>query len=658
MNIDERAVSTIRIISAEAVQKANSGHPGLPMGAAAIGYALWGYAMNHNPKDPKWINRDRFILSAGHGSALLYSLLHLFNYGISIDDLKNFRKLGSNTPGHPEYGHTVGVETTTGPLGQGVANGVGMAIAESYLAKYFNRNDFDVIDHYTFVLAGDGCMMEGISSEAASLAGTLKLKKLILIYDSNNITIEGKTDIAFKEDVGKRYEAYGWNVIRVEDGNDYVEILKAVENAKKSEEKPTLIIANTIIGYGCKEKQGTSGVHGEPLGELELQKTKQYLGFEELEAFEIEESVYLHTKKLIETKEVEYKNWGELFLKYKRNYQELYEEFEFWMENNYQLGIEKFNEIKFEKPMATRNISGEILNKIIEDVPNLIGGSADLAPSTKTELKNMGFFSEIDREGNNIHFGVREHGMAAIVNGIYLHGGFRSFGSTFLVFSDYMKGAMRLSALMEIPVIYVLTHDSIGVGEDGPTHQPIEHLAMLRSIPNMVVWRPADGKETIAAWMDAINNKTHPTCIVLSRQNLPQYMETGKEALKGGYVLIESEGKPDLIVMATGSEVEIAYDVVKEYIDKYNIRLVSMPSTNIFELQTKEYKEHILPSNVEKRISIEAASTFGWHKYIGLKGIAIGIDEFGASGPANEVYEKYQITKERLKEEIEKMIKG
>lgn len=655
MRIEEKTVNTIRIIAAEAVQKANSGHPGLPMGAAAIGYGLWGHVMIHNPQDPKWINRDRFILSAGHGSMLIYTLLHLFEYGLELEDLKQFRQLGSLTPGHPEYGHTVGVETTTGPLGQGIANGVGMAIAEKYLAAQFNRTDFAIMDHYTYVLAGDGCMMEGISSEAASLAGTLKLDKLVVIYDSNQITIEGKTDVAFTEDVGKRYEAYGWRVIEVEDGNNYEPVVEALMEAKKTRDRPTLVIAKTIIGYGCEAKQGTPGVHGEPLGQANLELTKEALGFDKNTSFVIDEDVYEHLKSLNKGKKENYKEWMALVHQYKEVYPDLYDQLEYWIENNFQLDTELFNTISFDKPMATRSISGEILNKILEYVPNIMGGSADLAPSTKTEMKDKGFFSADNRGASNLHFGVREHAMAAIVNGVTLHGGLRGFASTFLVFSDYMKGAMRLSALMELPAIYILTHDSIGVGEDGPTHQPIEHLAALRSMPNMELWRPADGRETLAAWISAINNKKAPSSIVLTRQNLPQYAESGKEALKGAYTLLDTKGVPEIILMATGSEVEIAYEAVKALEGELKIRLVSVPSMEVFEKQSEDYKAKLLPLEVEKRIAIEAGTSFGWHKYVGLKGKVLAIDSFGASGPAEEVYAHFGLTVEKLIEQLKNL---
>lgn len=658
-NVDNLAVNTIRFLSAEAIEKANSGHPGLPLGAAPMAYTLWSKNMKHNPKNPKWIDRDRFILSAGHGSMLIYSLLHLFGYGLTIEDLKNFRQWGSKTPGHPEYKHTVGVETTTGPLGQGFCNAVGMAISESYLAEKFNKPDFKMINHYTYTLVGDGCLMEGITSEAASLAGTLGLGKLIALYDSNNISIEGHTDIAFRENVGKRFEAYNWQVINVEDGNDIEAINKAIKEAKNEENKPSLIIVKTHIGYGCPAKQGKSSAHGEPLGLENIGASKEFLKWAYKDEFYVPDEVRDHMENLQNNFSKEEENWNDLKKKYNENYPELAKEWDLWFGNK--LNVDLLNDESFwsfDKKMATRASSGELINRLTKVIPNLIGGSADLAPSNKTYMKDKGDFSKEDRSGANLHYGVREHAMAAIGNGIALHGGLKTFVSTFFVFSDYMKASMRLSALMGLPVTYVLTHDSIGVGEDGPTHEPIEQLAALRSIPNMTVYRPADSKETAAAWYHAITHEEGPTALVLTRQNLPLYDETGKEALKGAYILKDSEkATPDVILMATGSEVELIYEASKVLKEKgIDARVVSMPSLEVFEAQGEEYKEKILPMNIRKRVAVEAASSFGWHKYVGLDGEIISIDTFGASAPAEILFREFGFTVENVVAKVEKLI--
>jgi transketolase len=645
-NIHELTINTIRILSAEGVQKANSGHPGLPLGAAPMAYTLWAKNMKHNPENPNWVNRDRFILSAGHGSMLIYSLLHLFGYGLTVEDLKNFRQYGSKTPGHPEYGHTTGVEVTTGPLGQGIANGVGMAMAEAHLAAKFNKPGYEVVDHYTYALAGDGCMMEGISSEAASLAGTLGLHKLVVLYDSNNISIEGHTDIAFRENVGKRFEAYGWQVLEVADGNDVEAISKALEAAKNDKTKPSLIVVKTKIGYGSP-RMGTSAAHGEPLGADNITKTKEFLSWSYGEEFHVPQEVRTHMEEIkAEGKESE-NNWTKLFEEYKKEYPELAKEWDVWHSKELPTDLLNNEELwKFEGKAATRNSSGDIINRLTKVIPNLFGGSADLAPSTKTYMKDKGDFSAEDRTGSNLHFGVREHAMAAIANGIAVHGGLIPYVSTFFVFSDYMKGAMRLSALMKLPVVYVLTHDSIGVGEDGPTHEPIEQLAALRSIPDFTVFRPADSKETAAAWCGALTKKDGPTALVLTRQNLPLYDESSKEALKGGYLLKGSKTEnPDIILMATGSEVELIYkaeEILKEKGIKASV--VSIPSMEVFNAQDAAYKDSILPNAVRKRIAVEAASSFGWHKYVGLDGEVITIDTFGASGPADTLFKVFGFT--------------
>lgn len=658
--VETKSVNTIRILSAEMVEKAKSGHPGMPMGAAPMAYALWARQMKHNPANPNWVDRDRFVLSAGHASALLYSLLHLFGYDLPIEELKQFRQWGSKTPGHPEYGHTVGVETTTGPLGQGFATGVGMALAEAYLAAKFNRPGYDIVDHYTYVLAGDGCMMEGITAEAASLAGTLELDKLIVLYDSNDITIEGNTNIAFREDVGKRFEAYRWQVIKVEDGNDIDAISKAIEEAKAEKSKPSLIIIKTEIGYGAPAKQGKASAHGEPLGEENLKEAKEFLGWTYEEEFFVPEEVKEHMETIKQKGIEAEKAWQEKWEAYAKEYPELAKEWELWHSD--ELPVDLLNDEdfwKFDGPDATRSSSGKVINRLAKLLPNLIGGSADLAPSTKTLMNDRGSFSAENRTGSNLHFGVREHAMAAMANGIALHGGLRPYVATFFVFSDYMKPAMRLSALMGLPVVYVLTHDSIGVGEDGPTHEPIEHLAAARSIPNFTVFRPADSKETAAGWYAALTRKNSPTALVLSRQNLPLYEETGKDALRGGYILLDSEKEtPDIILMASGSEVELIYKahgILKE--KGIDARVVSMPSFEIFDEQDEEYKEKVLPKAVRARLAVEAASSFGWHKYVGLDGDTITLDRFGASAPGKLLFEKFGFTVENVVERAVQLVR-
>jgi transketolase len=645
--IQNAAINAIRMLSAEAVEKANSGHPGLPMGAAPIAYELFANHLVHNPKHPQFENRDRFVLSAGHGSMLLYSLLHLFGYGLSIEDLKQFRQLGSKTPGHPEFGHTVGVETTTGPLGQGFANAVGMAMAEAHLAAKFNTEGFPVVDHYTYALSGDGCMMEGITNEAASLAGTLQLHKLIVFYDDNEISIEGDTDIAFREDVGARFEALQWNVIRVKDGNDISEIGRAIRKAKRQTKQPSLIICPTTIGFGSP-LAGEEACHGSPLGKANLEETKKTLSWP-YDAFEIPSEVKRHYKRLAIKGEEAEREWNDLFEAYAKEYPELAKEYRDWQKNDTSVltGLDKA--FAFPKPDATRNAGGVVLNKIASLLPNLIGGSADLAPSTKTHLKNMGSFSAENRSGRNLHFGVREHAMAAVANGIHLHGGLRVFAATFFVFSDYMKNAMRLSAIMNIPVVYVLTHDSIGVGEDGGTHQPIEQLAGLRAMPNLKIYRPADGVETAAAWVCALQDDG-PSALVLSRQNLPQYPHETDAYLRGGYVLADAvKAIPDLIVLATGSEVELAMGLKPKLLELgVDARIVSMPCVETFLEQDSDYRETVLPNAVRRRVSIEAGATLPWHRFVGLDGFAVGIDEFGLSGTSQSLYKHFGLTVDQL----------
>ncbi len=658
MSSNNLAVNTIRLLSAEAIQKAKSGHPGITMGAAPAAYTLWSKYLKHNPLNPDWKDRDRFILSAGHGSMLIYSLLHLFGYGLTIEDLKQFRQFGSNTPGHPEYGHTKGVEITTGPLGQGIANAVGMAIAESHLAAEFNKEGFEIVNHYTYTICGDGCMMEGISSEAASLAGTLGLGKLIVLYDSNNITIEGSTDIAFKEDVGERFKAYGWHVQKVSDGNDMQAIGNAIEQAKAEKDKPSLIEIKTIIGFGSPNKAGKPSAHGEPLGDEEIKLTKENLGWKYEESFYVPEEVKEEINEIKKRLADEEENWNKLFAEYEKKYPEDALMWKQWNENEFAKKL--FDDEDFwtyENDTATRLSSEIVLNKAAKVVPNLIGGSADLAPSTKTIMKDRKYYSKETPEGSNMHFGIREHAMAAIANGMMAHGGLKAYIAGFFVFSDYMKPSLRLSAIMKLPVISVLTHDSIGVGEDGPTHQPIEQLAALRSIPNYTVIRPCDTNETAAAWYAALTRNNSPTGIVLTRQNTMLLKESGKNALKGGYILRDCEGTPDIILIASGSEVELiykAYDVLKE--KGVKARIVSMPSFEMFEEQSDEYKESVLTRSVVKRLAVEAASPFGWDKYIGLDGDIICMNGYGESGPYKNLFEKYGFTVENVVDRALKLL--
>ena len=656
MNREQLVVNAIRVLSAEAVQKAKSGHPGMPMGSAAMAYAVWGKQMKHNPADPKWIDRDRFVLSSGHGSMLIYSLLHLFGYGLTIEDLKGFRQWGSKTPGHPEYKHTRGVETTTGPLGQGVANAVGMAMAERHLAAVFNKEGFDVVNHYTYTILGDGCMMEGISHEACSLAGTLKLNKLIALYDDNEISIEGSTDLAFREDVPARFRAYGWNVIDVLDANCYVQVNAAITLAKKSD-KPTLIVCHTAIGYGSP-KAGMASAHGEPLGEENVAATKKMLGWPCEEPFCVPDEVYEVTAETQARGKCAQDQWNEKLKKYFEAFPEMKATWEGYFSEELPVDLLSDEDFwKFEGKAATRNSSGEVLNRLAARVPNLFGGSADLAPSNKSNMKGKGDFSAETPEGANVHFGVREHAMAAISNGLKLHGGLRPYCATFFVFSDYMKNAMRMSAIMGLGVPYILTHDSIGVGEDGPTHQPVEHLAGLRAVPGLIVYRPADSREVAAGWYAAMTTD-QPVALVLTRQDLPLYEKSGKDALKGGYVISDSEkATPDAILMASGSEVEqcVAAQVLLKA-EGVDARVVSMPSFELFEAQSAEYRESVLPNAVRARVAVEAAATFGWHKYVGLDGAVVGIDHFGASAPYKVLFKEFGFTAENVAETAKKVL--
>ncbi len=649
MDIEQLAVNSIRILSADMIEKANSGHPGLPLGAAPAAYELWAHHMNHSPKNPKWMNRDRFVLSAGHGSAMLYSLLHLFGYGdLGIQDLKEFRQLNSLTPGHPEYGHTTGVEATTGPLGAGLGMAVGMAVAERFLAAKFNREGYPLFDHYTYVMCGDGCLMEGISSEAMSFAGTQKLGKLIVLYDSNAITIEGSTDCVFDEDVSKRFESFGFQTLEVPDGNDLEAIGRAIEEAKAEKEKPSFIRITTKIGYGVPAKEGRASAHGEPLGAENVLALRSTLGWPYEDAFDVPTAVYQHYQALAKEGWEKEEKWNRITEAYKKEYPKLWRELK---EKYYGdiagklFGDEAYWEVGG-KADATRNMSGAALNYIKDVLPNLIGGSADLGPSNKTVLKGEAYMTPGTPDGRNIHFGVREMGMTAIANGILLHGGLRSYVATFFVFADYMKPMLRLASLMEIPQIAVLTHDSIGVGEDGPTHEPVEQLAMLRSMPNMRVYRPADETETKAAWYCAVKASCTPSCIVLSRQKTPALGCTGKDALHGGYVVKkEAGGKADLVMISTGTELAItleAADMLEK--DGYSVRVVSMPCLDLFEEQEKEYREKVLLPPSVKRVVVEAGTSYSWGKIAGPDGIYITMDEFGASAPAGQLYEKYGFT--------------
>lgn len=649
-SIDTMSINAIRVLSADAIQKANSGHPGLPLGAAPAAYELWANHMNHNPANPNWVNRDRFILSGGHGSMLLYSLLHLFGYGLTKEDIMNFRQIGSLTAGHPEYGHTVGVEATTGPLGAGMGMAVGMAMAEKHLAAVFNKENYPVVDHYTYVLGGDGCMMEGISSEAFSLAGTLGLSKLIVLYDSNRISIEGSTDIAFRENVEERMRAFGFQTITVEDGTNINAIGMAIE-AAKADDRPSFITIKTEIGYGCPAKQGKASAHGEPLGADNIKAMKENLGWPSEDPFYVPEEVYAHyAQKAAEKAEVE-AAWNVMFAAYCEEYPEMEALWEKYhsepdaeaMLNNENLWLPN------EKAEATRSLSGKMINVLKDELPNMFGGSADLAPSNKTAMSGAGDFSAETPEGRNIHFGVRELAMAAIGNGIMLHGGLKSYVATFFVFSDYTKPMARLSALMNLPLTYVFTHDSIGVGEDGPTHEPIEQLAMLRAMPNINVFRPCDATETSAAWLSAVTSKKTPTALVLTRQNLAPMPGSSKEALKGGYVIDDCEGTPEVILIASGSEVELAVKAKAELANEgMKVRVVSMPCMELFEAQSAEYKESVLPKAIRKRVAIEALSDFGWGKYVGLDGAYVTMKGFGASGPAAKLFEHFGFTVENV----------
>ena len=656
MNVQKTTINAIRILSAEAIEKAKSGHPGLPMGCAPIAYTLFQNFLKINPKDMAWDNRDRFILSAGHGSALNYTLFHLYGMGITKDDLMSFRQLGSKTPGHPEYGHTYGVETTTGPLGQGIANAVGMALAEAHLAAKYNQPNFPVVDHYTYAICGDGCLEEGISYEACSFAGANNLGKLILLYDDNDITIEGDTDVTFKEDVAARFAAQNWQVLHVDfvaSPDDVDALSTAINAAKACTDKPSVIICKTHIGYGSP-LEGSAKCHGAPLGAENLAKSKETLGWD-YAPFECPQEVFDHCAIAANAGADAQKAWNELFAAYEKAYPTLAAEYKKAMAGE----KPDFDSVEglydFEKPMATRQTSAKVLNQLAALMPQLMGGSADLGPSNLSEMKDTdeikyGTFSADNYAGRNMHYGIREHAMAAMANGMQLHGGIQAYCATFFVFSDYCKPAMRLSALMKLPVTYIMTHDSIGVGEDGPTHQPIEQLIMLRSVPGLKVYRPADGKETAAAWVSALSGD-EPTVLVLSRQNLPQYAGSGKAALKGGYVLEDCEGTPDVLLMGTGSEVELCVKAKAALAEKgVKARVVSMPCFEEFEKQSAEYKNSVIPTTVKARVCVEAACPYSWYKYAGDCGETVCMTGFGASAPAGVLFPHFGFTVENVVE--------
>ncbi len=655
-DMETMAVNAIRVLSADAIQKANSGHPGLPLGVAPMAYEMWAHYLNINPADPTWEDRDRFILSGGHGSMLLYSLLHLFGFGLTKEDVMQFRQLDSLTPGHPEYGHTVGIEATTGPLGAGISMAVGMAAAEKHLASIFNKPGYEIVNHRTFVIAGDGDLMEGISSEALSLAGTWNLSKLTVLYDSNKISIEGSTDIAFREDVVKRAEAFGFKTLEVDDGNDLQKIAAALDTALQDDSAPYFIKVKTTIGFGCPAKQGSAAAHGEPLGEENVKAMKETLEWPSQEPFYVPEEVYAHYKALAEAKQPAEDAWKKLFGEYCAKFPEMAE---LWARYHSDEDVKALREdagffAKAEKAEATRASSGVVINYMKDKLPNLFGGSADLGPSTKTEMKGERYFSAETPEGKNIHFGVREMAMAGIANGMLLHGGLRTFVATFFVFSDYLKPMARLAALMKIPQIFVLTHDSIGVGEDGPTHEPIEQLAMLRSIPNFDVIRPCDRTETEGAWLMALEAKDRPTALVLTRQNLEQLPGADAHKVeKGAYIIDDCEGTPEYILIATGSEVALAVKAKAELgAQGKKVRVVSMPNMEAFDRQDAAYKESVLPNSVRKRVAIEALSDFGWYKYVGLDGKVVSMHGFGASGNGSVLFKHFGFTVENVVETV------
>ncbi|MFD1170732.1 transketolase [Oceanobacillus caeni] len=663
-NVEKLSINTIRTLSIDAIEKANSGHPGLPMGAAPMAYTLWTDFMNHNPKNTKWFNRDRFVLSAGHGSMLLYSLLHLSGYDVSMEDLKQFRQWGSKTPGHPEVHHTDGVEATTGPLGQGIAMSVGMAMAETHLASKFNKQDIAIVDHYTYALISDGDLMEGISHESASLAGHLRLGKLIALYDSNEISLDGDLHKSFSDNTEQRFKAYGWQVLRVEDGNDIEQIRNAIKEAQANKEQPTLIEVRTVIGYGSPNKSASAASHGAPLGVDEVKLTKEFYEWTH-DDFHVPEEVYADfNEKIVKNGSNKEAEWNELLSSYKEKYPELAKELEFVLNDKLPDGWEKSLPVyETGSSLASRASSGEVLNAISKSVPHFFGGSADLAGSNKTYMNDEKDFSRNNYSGRNIWFGVREHAMGAALNGMALHGGLKVYGGTFFVFSDYLRPSIRLASIMNTPVTYVFTHDSIAVGEDGPTHEPIEQLASLRAMPGLSVIRPADGNEVQAAWRLALESTDRPTALVLSRQNLPT-LEGTKEAAyegvkKGAYIVSKAENEtPDALLLATGSEVSLAVEAQKVLKGKdIDVSVVSMPSWDRFNEQDEAYKNEVIPPQVKNRVSIEMASPLGWHKYVGDNGIVLAIDKFGASAPGEKVIEEYGFTVENVVKHVEALVK-
>ncbi|MGG0217728.1 transketolase [Bacillus mycoides] len=651
-NMNQLAVNTLRTLSIDAINAANSGHPGLPMGAAPMAYALWANHLNYNPNNPKWFNRDRFVLSAGHGSSLLYSLLHLAGYDVTIDDLKSFRKLNSRTPGHPEFGHTPGVEATTGPLGQGIANAVGMAMAEAHLAAKFNKDGHSIIDHNTYALVGDGDLMEGVSYEAMSMAGHMKLGKLIVLYDSNEISLDGELNIAFSEDIQKRVESAKWQYVRVEDGNDVEAITRAITLAKENTDQPTLIEVRTIIGYGSPKVAGTNKAHGNPLGVEEATATKQVYGWNYEEDFFVPEEVRAHFNEL-KQKGIEKDNdWNEQFNLYREANPGLADELEKAITGEVLIEANDILSFNTGKTISTRVASGEAINHYVKSIPSIFGGSADLSHSTMTDIKGEAVYAVESFAGRNIYFGVREHAMGAAANGMALHGGVKPFVSTFFVFNDYLRPSIRLAALQKLPVTYVFTHDSIAVGEDGPTHEPIEHLAALRAIPGLTVIRPSDANETASAWAYALQQTDGPVILVLSRQNLPVFDETKaniENLSKGAYILTQTNENPDVILIATGSEVSLAVSAkAKLEQDHVSVRIVAMPTWELFDRQSKEYKESVLPSSVMKRVSLEMGVSLGWERYVGQEGKILSIETFGASGTGAEVMKLFGFTTENV----------
>ncbi len=661
---EEKSINTLRLLAVDAIQKAKSGHPGMPMGMAPVAYLLYSKIMKHNPANSKWLNRDRFILSGGHGSMLLYGILHLSGYDVSLDDLKNFRQWKSKTPGHPEYGSTDGVETTTGPLGQGFTNAVGMAVAQNHLAAMFNKDDFKILDHFIYVEAGDGDLMEGISHEAASFAGHNKLGKLIVFYDDNSITIDGSTSLSTSDDVEKRFEAYNWQVLHVSDGNDLAQLEAAVKEAQSETNKPTIIITKTVIGYGSPNQHGTSKIHGTPLGDEEIRLTKKNLGFPEDKSFYVPDEVYEHFAPLKEKGQSYEDEWNKMFEEYEKEHPKDAKLFKDLMNGNFgddwKAKLPKFE--NYGEEMATRKASGIVLNEIVSELPTLFGGSADLTPSNNTALKGYEDFTPSTHYGRYIRYGIREHAMAAIMNGIAIYGGTIPYGGTFMVFSDYLRGSLRISSISKIKPIFVFTHDSIGVGEDGPTHQPVEHLAALRSIPGMILIRPCDANETSESWKFAIEHKNSPVALALTRQNLKiidRKKYANQEGLqKGAYILLDTDGTPELIIIASGSEVNLALEAAEKLnAEGTKTRVVSFPSWEIFEMQSDEYKETVLPNNVRARIAIEAGISQGWHKYVGLDGEIISVDKYGSSGPQKIVFEKYGFTVENVLDKARKVLK-